>query len=478
MKKFLSMTLALLCLCLAVPAAQAAGGTYVFPKFNMSIDAPKGWYVLTQDVKEGDPALKALELTGRADYFAGQLKENGIYLDMINKNDYTQIALVMQNTGGSNIDDFNDLDDNFLLQVASQMQTYANYLGQQITIKDSSVYKHKQAKFAIINFTAMINGTTGYGCMYITIKNGQGIAVMMASRSKISKSLKQTLKSVVDSIVFKRFPVFPANPATYELNNLNMKVDSPGGWYVSTQDVKDDDPNLDLMAMDKTELADYYKQNGIYFYLIDSGLDTSIYVNMKDCSSDPEYVDFNLLTDGGLLKAVSETQKEDTLPDPAVYVHKQTKFIVSYTEDGIRYQTQINGQAISVILTLKKGETTDSLKQTLKSVVDSIVFKKVTSSAEALKPAAYELPELNMTVDSREGWYAFSRNVDKENPDLIYLGMNSKELADQYIENDIYLNMVSEDFNHIFIGMRETGESRDIYDLGFSTNNPQFYWGD
>ncbi len=134
----------------------------------------------------------------------------------------------------------------------------------------------------------------------------------------------------------------------------------------------------------------------------------------------------------------------------SVYDHEQAKFVISDSnnqKDGKTiyrkiYMTVINGQTISIGLE-SGSEISGSLEQTLKNAVDSIVFTKVEPRPipEAPAAAAYELPELNLILNSPQGWFVFTRDISEDDPNLKALRINGSGLADYFKANGIYLDM-------------------------------------
>jgi hypothetical protein len=203
MKKLLSLTLALFCICSAVPAALAAGLTYELPELNMTIDAPEGWIVFSRDIDEDDPNL---ELTGSdSKTLEDHYKENNIYLNIIKTSPLAEIVITMgEDDNSRKIYDFNRIPDaDMQAQAESLMQEMQRLMEGQAAYYDCSVYKHEQAAFFIFHLTQQINGSTVYGKQYTTIINGKTINITLHSyEGEISDSLAGTLQDTIDSVTF------------------------------------------------------------------------------------------------------------------------------------------------------------------------------------------------------------------------------------------------------------------------------------
>ncbi len=484
MKRFLSLTLALLCIFLAAPAALAAGGeAYELPELNMTIEVPKGWYTFDQDVQADDPVLKFLGINGKG--LAEHFKENGIYLDMECADPAARIYVTMDDSDISKrIYDFNLITDEELKDGMEQASQSAEEQGkkEKIDYSEGFIYRHKQAKFYVRSFSRPVSSKlTEYGTEYITIINGQDIAfqLLYPSEGERFESLEQSLKSVVESIVFtevtsKPIPVAPP-PSAYEMPEIHMMVYSPEGWFVFTKDVKADDPDLKLLGIDGKHLTDYFKENAISLHLIDPVSEDEIVVSMADYS---EGVDFNEIPDDLLLQSASKGIEEGTVSACAAYGHIQTKFIILYRDDRTEFLTSINGQIIYITLFPYRDEAKASSVQTLKRVVDSVVFTKVSSvpvTRAGPKSATIDLPELNMSIDSPEGWYTFTQDLKEDDMNLRLLGIEGKGLAEKYKEDGVFLDMISTDI-YARILVKLTGNSRGINDFSDMDDDRLLFW--
>lgn len=392
MKKLLSLTLALFCFISASPIAQAADKTYDLPELNMTIDAPEGWMVFTKDMDENEPDLEFLG-EKKADILAN-INEESHYLTMIRSDPFTMIRVMMSDSKRPDNYNYNNLTDEAILQKASNMQEFAE-TDTETDIPDYSVYRHKQTKFAVIDWLYSEDGDTKYAKMYSTVINGQNIYIFLMSYSEISGSLDRVLKETVDSITFTKIAPKPAAPeaAAFELPELNMKIHSPEGWFAFTRDVSSGDPNLKTLGLDSTYLANYYMENNIYLHMESLDVSAEIFVIKADPDAGRDSHDFNKMADDDiLLTALSEAQKRGrhtALSDCSIYRHRQTIFAAcdfyfnlendKRTYHGRVYYTVINGQTISIMLVIRGGELYDSVTQTLKSVVDSITLTKVSS---------------------------------------------------------------------------------------------------
>lgn len=211
MNKLLALIFAVICLCSVTPAALAAGKVYELPELNMTIEAPEGWIVFTQDIDENDPNLELIRMDGNE--FADFLKKNDILIYMFKTDPLIQIYLNIKDYKSSrNIYDFNNISDEDLLSVM-EMTTHVfegRTEGTAYTI--DSVYKHKQAKFVVYDMADSDNGACGK--QYVTVINGQQLVVTLyLNGSEVPEGIAQTVHNVVDSIVFTKVTPTPGKPS-------------------------------------------------------------------------------------------------------------------------------------------------------------------------------------------------------------------------------------------------------------------------
>lgn len=84
--------------------------------------------------------------------------------------------------------------------------------GRRADLSGCAVYDHPQTKFAVCDFTQLINGEAICGRAYFTVINGQTICIMLLSREGgITGGIAQTIESTVDGIVFTETSSSPVN---------------------------------------------------------------------------------------------------------------------------------------------------------------------------------------------------------------------------------------------------------------------------
>ena len=182
---------------------------------------------------------------------------------------------------------------------------------------------------------------------------------------------------------------------TYEIPELKMTIDVPADWITFTQDIDDDDPNLDFVGMDSDTLRTYYTDNDIYLNALHPEVFGEIVVTMTTYDGSEDIYDFNRLSDDDFLSMTEEMMDElqtemgdlATYTGYSTYDHPQAKFAVYEFTQGMsgqtvyskQYYTIINGQAINVTLHSYAGEISADMSQILLNSVDSITFTEVTN---------------------------------------------------------------------------------------------------
>lgn len=219
MKKLLCLTLVLVYFISAAPAVLAADAvTYEVPKLDMTIAAPEGWIVFTQDVDENDPNLALLGADSKA--LSNYYKENNIYLNMITSDLAVEIVVTMlEDDNSRNVYDFNRVPEaDMQSQAESLMQGMQELMKDQIEYSDCSIYRHKQAAFATFHLTQQLNGSVAYAKQYSTVINGKTINITLHSYAgEITDDLLQVLQNTVDSVVFTKVT---SKPVSFDIGGI------------------------------------------------------------------------------------------------------------------------------------------------------------------------------------------------------------------------------------------------------------------
>ena len=212
-----------------VTPAFAASTKYKLDELGLEVSIPSKYDVITQDTSPYSSIFSDRGLSGTD--LIKQFKENGVYLNAV-PNDGTNEEIVVTMTTGI-WDNLSSFSNSSLKTIASSLvKEYEDY---GLTITNYDVYEHSQAKFIRIFF----NDTekTVHGVQYYTNYGAKTINVTIRSYSgAISQTQENTIKGVVDSIVFDTAPVAaPSVPETgsfvYTDIETNTTFTVPANWY-------------------------------------------------------------------------------------------------------------------------------------------------------------------------------------------------------------------------------------------------------
>lgn len=198
-----------------------------------------------------------------------------------------------------------------------------------------------------------------------------------------------------------------ADTTSYEIPELNMKLDIPDNYYTFTRDVNEKTPNIDKLEQDLEAYQKQMKSGNVYLNSFSADKTSELILSMIVNRSSKHYYDFNLYDNKKMedfarqIMSVeeqnnAEAKKSDSKEDAAaytykytnhsIYQHKQAKFLMfelSITQDkktiySKQYSTIINGQIINLTINSTKKELSDEDKTVLDHIVDSIQFTQIT----------------------------------------------------------------------------------------------------
>lgn len=178
---------------------------------------------------------------------------------------------------------------------------------------------------------------------------------------------------------------------TIHLLTLKLSIDPPQGWTVFTREIKENDPALTELNIDKDTLIKNMISGNVYFSALSEDQDTEINVSMTTSAQISKVYDLNLLEEETFAEMEQEyvaqrKRRGAFVTQFSKHSHKQATFIiVDYYQEFQRgfayardYITIINGQAITISLNTFSGDITSELASILQATVDSVVFSEVT----------------------------------------------------------------------------------------------------
>lgn len=225
---------------------------------------------------------------------------------------------------------------------------------------------------------------------------------------------------------------FAADTVTYNISELNMKIDIPTDWITLTRDIDENDPNLKAMGIDRKTATDSMLSSNIYLSTIPPDFSELIIVFMGEDKISKDTFDFNLLSDSQLEEQASGEMKFASLEDcsfttNAVYSHSQAKYVIidfngvfdGNPGHGSMYFTIINGQAIGVMICSFTGELTESQRGMARQIVDGITFTKVLTKPHN-NPGGITAGTSAVTVAISAIIFGIARSRKKKHQEVIF----------------------------------------------------------
>ena len=195
-------------------------------------------------------------------------------------------------------------------------------------------------------------------------------------------------------LIISMSTVMASDASTFELPDLNLKIDVPADWITFTRDIKESDPNLELLGVTADLMKSDFEDKSIYLDSICLDPTNEIVVTMVSDQGSKDAYDLTRVSDQDFQSTANSVKNEmqklagDSINynDSSTYTHEQAKFVVfRFTTQGDmetysqQYTTIINGQTINITMHSFTGELTADQEELLKNTVDSVVFSKITA---------------------------------------------------------------------------------------------------
>jgi len=225
---YLVVTMCLL-LCSLSITSFAKNQTYVLDELGMSMAIPDEFVVFTRDIDDNDPNLTEYGLT--KDYMETLMLNGNIYLNAWDSTVNHEIVVTMID---SQFEDYNLFSDTMLTTMTSSFAEEYKAIG--ITVLDTDIYQHEQAKFYKVYISQPNNGVNVYGLQYHTVYDGKAINITMHSyNGVIDENDEAILKRIVDDTHFTAPPQKAELPAPttaflYEDPTSGIKFTVPENW--------------------------------------------------------------------------------------------------------------------------------------------------------------------------------------------------------------------------------------------------------
>ena len=208
--------------------------------------------------------------------------------------------------------------------------------------------------------------------------------------SRISKTVAVLITfACLSAVTAAGMSATAAEGTPYRLDELGLTVSVPDDFTVLTRGADPGNPAIALFGLDAKSLDEYFISNKLYLAAIPADGASEILVNMIDNSTGRSYPDFRLYSEDALRRNngdVIAEFKNNGFVDAAVDVYstaqeKYVKLNFSRTADQMTsyvemYDTVVSGKLITLSLVSIGQPLTETQHDSLKRVVDSLVFDK------------------------------------------------------------------------------------------------------
>ena len=191
-----------------------------------------------------------------------------------------------------------------------------------------------------------------------------------------------------------------AAPSSIELQDLNLKLTVPEGWFPVTRQTPATDSIFSQIGYDGSAFLSYMNGNDIYLDAIKLSPLSEIVVTKVQNDDIKSVYDLGTLSEAkrnDLAKQLMNSQQAKdaglTYTNYSLYSHKQAKFIVMDVQQtingvptyGRQYCTVVNGYMVNITMHCYGTAMTTYEQSLLQSVVEGVSFTKITK-----KPFAWD----------------------------------------------------------------------------------------
>jgi len=237
---------------------------------------------------------------------------------------------------------------------------------------------------------------------------------------------------------------------TYYLDELELEVTIPDGYYVITRDTSANDPVFEELGTTKSTILDLFETSSIYLNAISDTYNEEIVVTMIEST----VTDFYLLGDTTLdtmfsLVAAQYSDYGINALDHEIYTPEQGKFIKIYFTDtdhtvyGLQYYTVYDGKAINFTMRSYDGAITSRQATIIKQIVDSIKYDKplITEPTEKTSAFVYSDTETGMTFTVPANWNEKPFSEEREFIDVKFVSTTDSGCTIIYGSTDVWSQM-------------------------------------
>ena len=248
-------------------------------------------------------------------------------------------------------------------------------------------------------------------------------------------------------------PALAASVTTYRLDELELSVDIPSEYVVVTRDTDENDPNLAVYGMTRSELISAMTASNSYLDAWDRDLSFEITVTMTSIA----IADFDTYS-STLLQSIASMLKSEyenagiILSDYDVYLHPQTKFIkMHYQMDtmyGVQYFTVMHGKAVSIKLVASSGKVTAQQESIIEEIVGGVCFDEPADTEETAAPTGektdafvYEDSETGLRFVVPENWVEKPLSKERRYLKAKFASEEDAAVLIMYMRHDIWEEM-------------------------------------
>ena len=200
-----------------------AAGTYHLDELGMRIDVPMGYTVVMRNMDPRDPALEMFNMDSAE--ITDMMKENNIYLDLLNENPAFEFTVTMQ---PSEVESIDQLDGTAMKSLEEAMAE--QYEASGFSTDTLERYTAGQTTFVRALCSGLQDGFETQILQYYTIHDSQAVTLTLRYEGEeIPEDYQKLEKELIDSVRFDDAPP-PAEPFEYLDSETGVRFVVPAGW--------------------------------------------------------------------------------------------------------------------------------------------------------------------------------------------------------------------------------------------------------
>ena len=240
-----------------------------------------------------------------------------------------------------------------------------------------------------------------------------------------------------------------AASSKYTIPELDLTISIPEEYDVFTLDMSSNDPLFWDYGTSKADIDAQFAAGNIYLNAVSTVRNEEIVVTMTD---DSLWTNFNGMGDTFLMVWASALANEYanygfTVTDYDVYLHDQLTFLQIYFHDaektvyGLQFHTVSNEQAMNFTLRSYEGSISDSQRNTICAIVDSIFLNyevEASPTVEASPAFLHTDNDTGVTFIVPEGWNKAALSEQRNYIDTKFESTKEPGLVIMYGSTDLW----------------------------------------